>query len=76
MSITSPGSPRMLCCRTLKTVQYVDASVSVKAGLHLLTLRSNHASLDKVVVFMWLFKVVMKFRTFEEDHLMEVLKTP
>ena len=24
---TSPGSPRMLCCRTLKTVQYVDASV-------------------------------------------------
>jgi hypothetical protein len=31
-------------------------------------------SLDKVVVFMWLFKVVMKFRTFEEDHPAEFIK--
>ena len=29
---------------------------------------NGQTSLDKVVVFMWLFKVVMKFRTFEEDH--------
>lgn len=31
-------------------------------------LSHQKASLDNVVVFMWLCKVVIKFRTFEEDH--------